>query len=264
MNRSDDHPSVPVSVSVEGAVGIIAFDRPPVNAVDLESIEAFLEAARSLSEDPAVRAVVVTGTDRAFCAGADVSMMRDLTEENHRQVRRWIEVQGALEDAPKPVIAAIAGYALGGGAELALACDLRVTSSDSVMGFPEIELGLFPGAGGTQRLPRVVGPARALRMTMLGERLSGEDAATIGLVDVVVARRTDVLPTALDLAENLAGRATRTIGLLKRAIRRGWDRPLAEGLAVEERAVLELIGTEDAAEGLQAFLEKRQPRFTGR
>jgi enoyl-CoA hydratase len=260
VSRSDRH----VSVAIEGAVGIITFDRPPVNAVDLPDIEDFLAAARSLADDKAVRAVVVTGTDRAFCAGADASMMRDLTEENHRKVRRWIEVQAALEGAPKPVVAAIAGYALGGGAELTLACDLRVTSSDSVIGFPEIELGLFPGAGGTQRLARVVGPARALRMMMLGERLSGDEAAAIGLADVVVARRADVLPTALDLAENLASKATRTIGLLKRAVRGGWGLPLEEGLAIEEQAVLELIGTEDAAEGLQAFLEKRPPRFTGR
>jgi enoyl-CoA hydratase/carnithine racemase len=253
-----------LTVAHEGAVAVITFDRPPVNAVDLDAIEGFLAIANELGADGDVRAVVITGTDRAFCAGADVSMMRDLSAENQRRVRRWIEVQAALEAMPKPVIAAIRGYALGGGAELALACDLRVTSSDSVMGFPEIELGLFPGAGGTQRLPRVVGPARALRLMMLGERLSGDEAAAIGLVDVVVPDREGVLPTALDLAGKLAAGATRTIGLLKRAIRDGFGLPIDEGLAVEERAVFELIETEDAREGLQAFLDHRQPRFRGR
>ncbi|HEY7283036.1 MAG TPA: enoyl-CoA hydratase/isomerase family protein [Actinomycetota bacterium] len=253
-----------LTVDREGAVALVTFDRPPVNAVDLEAIEGFRALAEELGADAAVRAVVITGTDRAFCAGADVSMMRDLSAENHRKVRRWIDVQAALEAMPKPVIAAIRGYALGGGAELALACDLRVISADSTIGFPEIELGLFPGAGGTQRLPRVVGPARALRLMMLGERLTGEEAAAIGLADVVVPERAGVLPAAMDLARTLAERATRTIGLLKRAVREGFGLPIEEGLEVEETAVFELIGTEDAREGLQAFLERRSARFTGR
>lgn len=253
-----------LTVEREGAVGVVVFDRPPVNAVDLEAIEGFRSIAEELGADPEVRAVVITGTDKAFCAGADVSMMRDLSPENHRKVRRWIDVQAAIEAMPKPVIAAVRGYALGGGAELTLACDLRVTSSDSMIGFPEIELGLFPGAGGTQRLPRVVGPARALRLMMLGERLNGDEAAAIGLVDVVVAGRGEVLPAAMELATKLADRATRTIGLLKRVVREGFGLPIAEGLALEEAAVFELIGTEDAGEGLQAFLERRPPRFTGR
>jgi len=251
-------------VTRDGAVATVTFDRPPVNAVDLEAIEGFEAVASMLGADDSVRAVVITGTDRAFCAGADVSMMRDLSPENHRKVRRWIDVQAGIEAMPKPVIAALRGYALGGGAELTLACDLRVTSSDSVIGFPEIELGLFPGAGGTQRLPRVVGPARALRLMMLGERLNGDEAAAIGLVDVVVPSRDEVLPAALELATKLAERATRTIGLLKRVVREGFGLPIEEGLSIEEDAVFELIGTEDAREGLQAFLERRPPRFTGR
>jgi enoyl-CoA hydratase len=251
-------------VAREDAVALVTFDRPPVNAVDLEAIEEFRGLAEELGTDADVRAVVITGTDRAFCAGADVSMMRDLSAENHKKVRRWIDVQAAIEAMPKPVIAAIRGYALGGGAELTLACDLRVISADSVIGFPEIQLGLFPGAGGTQRLPRVVGPARALRLMMLGERLTGAEASAIGLVDMVVPDRADVVPAAMELAQTLAGGATRTIGLLKRAVREGFGLPIAEGLALEERAVYELIETEDAREGLQAFLERRPPRFTGR
>jgi enoyl-CoA hydratase len=253
-----------LSVERKERVAIVTFDRPPVNAVDLDTIREFLSVADDVGEDPDVRAVVITGTDRAFCAGADVSMMRDLSVENQRQVRRWVDVQSRFESMPKPVIAAIRGYALGGGLELALGCDLRVASPESVLGFPEIDLGLFPGAGGTQRLPRVVGPARAVRMIILRERLSGDEAAAIGLVDVVVAGRADVLPAALDLARGLAEKATRAIGLLKRAVREGFGRTLDEGLAIEEAAVFELIQTEDAREGLQAFLDRRPPRFTGR
>jgi enoyl-CoA hydratase len=251
-------------VTREGGVALVTFDRPPVNAVDLDAIEEFIAVANELGANPDARAVVVTGTEARFCAGADVSMMVDLSAENHRKVRRWIEVQAAFEAMPKPVIAAIRGYALGGGAELALACDLRVTSSDSQIGFPEISLGLFPGAGGTQRLPRFVGPARALRLMMLGERLSGDGAAAIGLVDVVVPTRAEVLPKAMEIAGKLAAGATRTIALLKRAVRSGFGLPIDEGLAIEERAVFELIETEDAREGLQAFLDRRPPKFTGR
>jgi enoyl-CoA hydratase len=253
-----------LSVERKDSVAIVTFDRPPVNAVDLDTIDEFLSVAGDVGGDPDVRAVVITGTDRAFCAGADVSMMRDLSVDNQRQVRRWVEVQSRFESMPKPVIAAIRGYALGGGLELALGCDLRIASSESMIGFPEIDLGLFPGAGGTQRLPRVVGPSRAVRMMILGERLSGDEAAAIGLVDVVVAEGADVLPAALNLARNLAGKATSAIGLMKRAVRGGFGRALDEGLAIEETAVFELIQTEDAREGLQAFLDRRPPRFTGR
>jgi len=252
-----------LSVERAGGVAVVRFDRPPVNAVDLDVIEDFLVVVDGLGHDPEVRAVVITGTDRAFCAGADVSMMRDLSPENHRRVRRWIDVQAGLERMPKPVIAAIRGYALGGGAELTLACDLRVMADDGMIGFPEIELALFPGAGGTQRLSRVVGPARALRLMLLGQRLSGSEALAIGLVDEVTPRDA-VLPAALELAGKLASAATRTIGLLKRSVYEGWGRPLEEALEIEERAVFELIETEDAREGLQSFLERRPPRFTGR
>lgn len=253
-----------LSVSRDGPVAVVTFDHPPVNAVDLDVIDDFLSVVVTLSGDESVRAVVVTGTERAFCAGADVAMMRDLSPENHRAVRRWIDVQAGLEAMPKPVIAAIRGYALGGGAELALACDLRVMSRDGSIGFPEIELGLLPGAGGTQRLPRLIGPGRALRLMMLGERLTGEEALALGLVDVAVPERSDVLPAALETARALATGATRTIGLLKRSVYQGWGRPLEEGLRIEEAAVFELILTDDAREGLESFLERRPPRFTGR
>src|SRR5262249_37540402 len=145
-----------LSIAVDGAVSLVTFDRPPVNAVDLGVIDDFLSAIPRLAADPAVRAVVLTGTGRRFCAGADVSMMRDLSAANHRKGGGWWDVQAGLEAMPKPVIAAINGWALGGGAELALACDVRFMAEGARLGFPEIELGLFPGAGGTQRLSRLL------------------------------------------------------------------------------------------------------------
>jgi enoyl-CoA hydratase len=243
-------------------VATVALDRPPVNAVDLRVIEEFLRVVAELGEDRAVRAVIVTGRDRRFCAGADIAMLRDVSPENQRHARRWVDVQAALEGMEKPVIAAINGYALGGGAELALACDVRLMARDAAIGFPEIRLGIFPGAGGTQRLTRLVGPARALRLMMDGHRLTADEALAIGIVDEVVP--ADLLQhAALEMAGRLAAGPTRAIGLLKRCVYQGYGRPLEEGLAIEAEAVSELVQTADAREGMEAFLAKRPPRFTG-
>ncbi len=251
-----------LSVTRAGGVATVALDRPPVNAVDLEVIDEFLGTVAELAADRAVRAVILTGRERRFCAGADIAMLRDLSPENQRRARRWVDVQAGLEAMEKPVVAAINGYALGGGAELALACDVRLMARGGEIGFPEIRLGFFPGAGGTQRLTRLVGPARALRLMMEGRRLTADDAHALGLVDEVVP--ADLLPqTARDVAERLASGPTRAIGLLKRCVYQGHGRPLDEGLALEAGAVSELIRTADAREGMEAFLAKRPPRFTG-
>jgi enoyl-CoA hydratase len=251
-----------VAVTRAGAVATIALDRPPVNAVDLDVIEGFLRAVADVGGDAGVRAVIVTGRERRFCAGADIGMLRDLSPENQRRARRWVEVQNALEAMPKPVVAAINGYALGGGAELALACDVRLMAQGGEMGFPEIRLGFFPGAGGTQRLMRLVGPARALALMMEGRRLGADEARAAGLVDEVVPAER-LAQIARETAERLAAGPTRAIGLLKRCVYQGYGRPLEEGLALEAEAVRELIGTSDAREGMDAFIAKRPPRFTG-
>jgi enoyl-CoA hydratase len=251
-----------LEVARQDAVATVTFARPPVNAVDLDVIDEFRRLVEALAADATVRAVVLTGTGRHFCAGADIAMMRDLSPENHRRVRQWVDVQAGLETMPKPVVAAINGYALGGGAELVLACDVRLMAADARIGFPEVRLGLFPGAGGTQRLPRLVGVARALQLMMDGRPIGADEARDIGLVDQVVP--VDTLATAAaERARALAAGPTRALGLLKRCVYQGYGRPLAEGLALEAEAVFELIGTRDAREGLEAFLAKRPPRFTG-
>ena len=249
-------------VELADAVATITLDRPPVNAVNLEVIDDFLAAVAGLASDAAVRAVVITGSDGRFCAGADIAMMRDVSRVNHERVRRWVDVQAALETLSKPVIAAINGYAFGGGAELALACDFRWMAADAAIGIPEIGLGIFPGAGGTQRLTRLLGAARALDVMVSGRRLTAAEALALGLVQRVV--RPDALgPDVRAFAQELAAKPTRAIGLLKRCVYGGWGRPLAEGLELERQAVFEVIATRDAAEGLDAFLQKRPPRFTG-
>ncbi|MEV0384861.1 enoyl-CoA hydratase-related protein [Nonomuraea sp. NPDC050643] len=252
-----------LDVRRDGGTATIVIDRPPANAVDPALIDEFLEVLPGLAGDAAVRCLVIRGTGRFFVAGADIAVMRDLSEANHVRMRRWVEVQRLLELAPKPVVAAMNGHALGGGAELSLACDLRILAASATIGFPEMSLGLFPGAGGSQRLPRLLGPHRAKRLMIDGARLSAAEALDLGLVDVVAADE-DFDRVVAEHAASLGARPTAAIGLLKRAVDAGSGLPVEEALEVEWKAVMELIATADAAEGLQAFLDERPPRFTGR
>jgi len=259
---TEESPSV-LTATVEDGVATVLIDRPPANAVNRAMIQEFLDLLPGLTGDPAVRCIVLTGTARFFIGGADIAVMRDLSLANHVQMRRWIEVQRVLELAPKPVVAALNGHALGGGAELSLACDLRMAAASATIGFPEIALGLFPGAGGSQRLPRLVGSHRAGLLMMEGRRLSAAEALAIGLVDEVVPD-TEFVGAVAARARELAARPTLAIGLLKRAVAEGAPMDIDAALEVEWAAVQELIATEDAAEGLQAFLDKRAPVFRGR
>ncbi|KAA9166434.1 enoyl-CoA hydratase [Amycolatopsis acidicola] len=263
MNEGTENPVPVLNVTREGAVATIRIDRPPANAVDPAMIEEFLTVLAPLADDPAVRCVVLTGTGRFFVAGADIAVMRDLSDANQAKMRRWIDVQRALERAPKPVVAAMNGHALGGGAELSLACDLRILADNASFGFPEMALGLFPGAGGSQRLPRLVGPHLAKRLMIDGVRLSARRALELGLVDVVVPQE-EFAETVAATARTLAAKPTAAIALLKRVVDEGYGLPIEEALAREEKGVQELMRSADAAEGLQAFLDKRPPEFTGR
>jgi enoyl-CoA hydratase len=255
-------PSV-LEVTRDGAVATVRISRPPANAVNPAMIREFLAVLPPLAGDQNVRCIVITGTGRFFVAGADIAVMRDLSAANQAEMRRWIDVQRLLELAPKPVIAAINGHALGGGAELSLACDLRILSGSASFGFPEMTLGLFPGAGGSQRLPRLVGPHLAKRIMIDGERLSPSAAAELGLVDLVADEREFPEVVAAQ-ARRLAAKPTAAIGLLKRVIDEGYGLPIEEAFRREEQDVQELTRTADAAEGLQAFLDKRSAVFTGR
>ncbi|WP_217709559.1 enoyl-CoA hydratase/isomerase family protein [Amycolatopsis sp. Hca4] len=246
----------------DAGVATIRIDRPPANAVDPAMIAEFREVLPPLADDPEVRCLVITGTGKFFIAGADIAVMRDLSDVNQAKMRGWIDVQRILERAPKPVIAAMNGHALGGGAELALACDLRILSAAASFGYPEITLGLFPGAGGSQRLPRLVGPHRAKRLMIEGTRLTAQQALEFGLVDRVVDPGLFDAAVAEE-ARLLAAKPTAAIGILKRVVDEGHGLPIEEALLREGKGVTELTRTADAAEGLQAFLDKRPPRFIG-
>lgn len=255
----------PTTLTVERAetgVVTITLDRPPVNAVNPELIDELLDVIDLLAEDPSARAILFMGAGGRWCAGADIGVMSDHTRSTYRRMRRQIEIEDALERLAKPVVVAIEKFALGGGAELALACDVRVMGEGAVFGLPEASLGLFPGAGGTQRLTRLVGTARAFWMMATGAKLPAAQALEYGLVNEVVPDDA-VVTRAREIAEQFAAGPTLAIGLIKRLVYESWGRELPSGLLREGDAVFELLKSDDLREGFQAFREKRPPQFSG-
>ncbi|MBM3696136.1 MAG: enoyl-CoA hydratase/isomerase family protein [Actinobacteria bacterium] len=251
-----------IEYSVEGAVALLTLNRPPVNALSA-ALVADLESAVARAADPAVRAVVVTGSPH-FAAGADIGELKAAAAADETPLAgRLSAALVSLEGLPKPTIAAIRGFALGGGLELALACDFRYLAADARVGLPEIRLGIFPGAGGTQRLPRLVGLGKARELIYTGRHVKADEALAIGLADMVVPA-DDLAAAALEGAAALAAGATAAIGAAKRAINATLGLSMEAGLAVENAGFNACLGTEDAAEGLAAFLEKREPAFKGR
>jgi enoyl-CoA hydratase/carnithine racemase len=248
----------------EAGVLVLRIDRPPLNALSRAVMEELGAAVAAATTDPEARALVIAGGDKALAAGADVTELG--SDETARGLttafRHGLD---ALVGLPRPVIAAIRGFALGGGLELALACDLRVAGESARLGVPEILLGLLPGAGGTQRLARLVGPARAKELVWSGRQVRAEEAAALGLVDRVVPD-AEVEARAIAWAAELARGPGVAIGLAKAAIDRGLDGPLAAGLDLEVEAFHAALATEDAEIGIQSFLEHGPGKapFTGR
>lgn len=247
-----------------GGVVTLRLNRPPMNPLSKALLTAIRDAADDLRDDDAVKAVVVLGSEKALAAGADIKEFGDQAAAKAigGLFRHAFDGLGAI---PRPVIAAIRGFALGGGMELALACDLRVASDRARLGQPEILLGIIPGAGGTQRLPRLIGPARAKELVWTGRQVKADEALAIGLVDRVVPDDS-VEETAIAWATELASGAVAAMGLAKRAIDDGLDGSLARGMDVEAAAFVEVFGTEDAAAGVASFLEHGPGKatFSGR
>jgi len=248
----------------DDGVVVVTLDHPPVNALSTAVLGEIEEIARALSATGDVKAVVVRGAGKAFAAGADVSEFGG-PDEARSISQAFRHAFDAVAAIPRPVIAAIHGVALGGGLELALACDVRLAAASARLGQPEIALGIIPGAGGTQRLPRLVGPARAKELVFSGEAVRAEQAREFGLVDRVVADEA-LEGEALAWASALARGAVAAMGLAKRAIDAGLDGPLAQGLDVEAEAFVEVFRTEDARTGIESFREQGpgKARFSGR
>jgi enoyl-CoA hydratase len=249
-----------VRLDVSDGVGVVRLDRPPANAIDLR---VGLELQQAIGEAGArqdVGAIVLWGGQRIFAAGADIKAMAGWGPDEVRpSVEALASACDLLEGLPSISIAAVNGFALGGGCELALACDLRFAAHDAVLGQPEIRLGVIPGAGGTQRLLRLVGPSRARDLVYTGRQVAAEEAERIGLVDRVVPPG-DVLETALTSARDFAGGPRAALTAAKQALRAAETLSL-DGFAKERELFLALFGTPDQREGMRAFLEKRNPEF---
>jgi methylglutaconyl-CoA hydratase len=249
-----------------GAAGVqeLVLDRPPVNALGAELVEELRAALAALTADRELRCLVLRAAGKHFSAGADLKQRQSMTIDDVRRfVPRLAAACTALAELPCPTIAAVHGTAAGGGCELALACDVRILSEDARIGLPETSLAILPGAGGTQRLPRLIGPSRA-KLWIFGGRMHGAaEALADGAADRVVPRER-LETEARELAAAIAANGPAAVRLAKRAIREGGDLALAEALAVEWRCYEGTLATEDRLEALQAFAEKRPPRFRGR
>jgi enoyl-CoA hydratase len=249
-----------VRLEVDGGVGTIRLDRPPANAIDRDLSEGISAATREAAARDDVRALVVWGGERTFAAGADIKVMADLDSESVRPVVSSLgDAIEELESVPMITISAINGYALGGGLELALGTDFRFAAEDARLGQPEIKIGVFPGAGGTQRLPRLVGAALARDLVYSGRQVDAEEALDAGLVDVVIPAE-DVYPAAIERARAYADGPVEALAAAKASLRAAETDP-QHGFAIERDAFCALFGSPDQREGMRALLEKREARF---
>ena len=255
-----------VLYKVSGGAAVLTINRPKtLNALDLPTLAALEQQFRRAESDPEVKAIIFTGAGKAFVAGGDIADLNSRQGLAHYLEfgERIHEVFSAVEALDKPTIAAVNGWALGGGTELLLCTDLRIVARSAMLGVPEITLGLFPGAGGSQRLMRQVSPCKARELMFLGERISAEEAERIGLVNQVVDDGA-VLDTALEVAGKLASKSAMTLKLLKRTLRDGGEMPPAAALRYEQAMIGLVLDSEDSHEGCSAFLEKRAADFKGR
>ena len=250
-----------IIVETRGRVGLITLNRPKaLNALNDALMNELGEALAAFDADEAIGAIVITGSDKAFAAGADIAAMKDWgymdVYKGQYITRNWER----MKSVRKPVIAAVAGYALGGGCELAMMCDIIFAAESARFGQPEIKLGIIPGAGGTQRLPRAVGKAKAMDLVLTGRMMDAAEAERAGLVSRVVPAER-LMDEALAAAERIAEFSLPSVMMAKESINSAYEAPLAEGILFERREFHALFATEDQKEGMAAFIEKRKPNF---
>lgn len=253
-----------ILVETRGRVGLVTLHRPKaLNALNDELMTELGAALLAFDGDEAIGAIILTGSDKAFAAGADIGAMKDWSYmdvfKSEYITRNW----ETLRRIRKPVIAAVAGYALGGGCELAMMCDVIIAADSARFGQPEIKLGIIPGAGGTQRLPRAVGKAKAMDLALTGRLMDAQEAERAGLVSRVVAA-DKLLDEAVGAATVIAGYSLPAVMMVKETVNRAYEVPLSEGLLFERRLFHSLFATEDQKEGMAAFVAKRAPNFAHR
>ncbi len=252
-----------ILVNCEQAVGLIQLNRPNVlNALNGAVMNELTTALEELDRDEAVRCIIITGNERAFAAGADIKEMAEATAVQMME-RNWIAYWDRLRGVGKPILAAVSGYALGGGCELAMACDIIIASESAQFGQPEINIGVMPGAGGTQRLTRALGKSKAMELVLTGRSLTAREAEACGLVARVVPVEV-YLDEAMKLAREIASKAPVAVRLAKESVNKAFEVSLRDGLEYERKLFYFLFATEDQAEGMRAFIDKRKPEWKGK
>ena len=253
-----------VHVKKDNGLAIVSIDHPPMNVLSQSVANELLQVYRSLENDSAVVVIVLTGQgDRAFMAGANIKEFPDALGQPglaFQMAQGFHELMNTIDFFPKPTIAALNGFTLGGGLELALACDMRVCDQRAKLGFPEINLGIFPGAGGTQRLPRLIGEAKAKELMFTGQPITAEEAYRIGLVNAL-SEPGKALDDAITMATHIASKSLPALAKIKKAIVDGIHLPLEEAVQLEATLFDEVFQTKDSKEGVEAFIEKRVPHF---
>jgi enoyl-CoA hydratase len=252
-----------ILVETRGRVGLVTLNRPQaLNALNSTLVGEINAALDGFEADPSVGCVVITGSDKAFAAGADIKEMAGLAYPQ-TYLDDFITAWDRVANRRKPIVAAVAGFALGGGCELAMMCDIILAADTAKFGQPEIKLGVMPGAGGTQRLTRIVGKAKAMELCLTGRMMSAEEAERSGLVSRIVPA-ADLLSEALKTAEAIAALSLPIVMMAKESVNRAYETTLAEGIRFERRLFHAMFATADQKEGMAAFVEKRAPSFTGR
>lgn len=255
-----------VLLELEDGIMTVTINRPQVlNALNTETLKELRTAIQEAGQREEVKAVIITGAgEKSFVAGADIAQMRDLDVlEGRKMTMLGQDVFNEIENLDKPVIAAVNGYALGGGCELAMACDIRIASEKAKFGQPEVNLGIIPGFGGTQRLPRLIGKGRAKYYIFTGQMMTAQEAFNFGLVDMVVAPE-ELMRKAREIAKTIMVKAPVAVMMAKRAINKGLDMDLDSGIAYETEAYTTAFATRDRIEGMGAFVEKRKAQFQGK
>jgi enoyl-CoA hydratase/carnithine racemase len=253
-----------IVAKAEGAVGVITLNRPKaLNALNSDLLRELCHALEKWDADDAVRCIVITGSDRAFAAGADIKEMQARSYMEMFKANFFADAADRIVNIRKPIIAAVAGYALGGGCELAMLCDFIIAADTAKFGQPEINLGVMPGIGGTQRLTRFVGKSKAMEMCLTGRNMDAAEAERSGLVSRVVPA-AELMAETMKAAQTIAEKSTPIAMMTKEAINRAYETTLAEGIRFERRVFHSMFATEDQKEGMSAFSEKRKPEFKHR
>jgi enoyl-CoA hydratase len=253
-----------ILATVDGGVGVITLNRPKaLNALNSELLQELVTALEGWDRDDAVRAIVLTGSDRAFAAGADIKEMSGQSYMDMYKANFFAAANDRIVAIRKPIIAAVAGWALGGGCELAMLCDFIIAADTAKFGQPEINLGVMPGIGGTQRLTRFVGKSKAMEMCLTGRNMDAAEAERAGLVSRVVPA-ADLMAEAMKAARTIAGKSLPIVMMTKETLNRAYETTLSEGVRYERRVFHSMFATEDQKEGMAAFSEKRKPAFKDR